>query len=359
VSWGLFRRDGSFLPVEGTPESETLARLFRHQVLRNLLAWPHTGFGAHVSRAIPADATTPRVVARCMTRPPITPERMLGEASKAQIIYRADAVHPRHQAYFRVFDPLDFLAEVSAHIPDPHAKTILLYGWYSNGTRGYRTQHVLLGKVRTVDPAPAGDARGLLAMRRSWARLIRKVREVDPPSCPRCRGTMKALAVIERPAILRQILDHLGLSTGTASLYLASYGGSDEALFLHDLHEKDEVPLVYAAGEIVGFTAVRVFEREWQAQRICVVYSGDTVVDREHWGHQALAFAWIGRMDALKRECPEIPLYWFLLVKGHRTLLIAVCSVPSTARFPGKFHGQALQRHTQKAVRTHTQLAKT
>ena len=32
----------------------------------------------------------------------------------------------------RVFDPLDFLAEVSAHIPDAHEKTTLFYGWYSN-----------------------------------------------------------------------------------------------------------------------------------------------------------------------------------------------------------------------------------
>ena len=51
--------------------------------------------------------------------PPITLERMLGEASSAQVIYRSEAVHPRHQANFRVFEPLDFLAEVSAHIPDP------------------------------------------------------------------------------------------------------------------------------------------------------------------------------------------------------------------------------------------------
>ena len=67
-------------------------------------------------------------VARYMTRPPITPERMLGEASTAQIIYRSYAVHPRHQANIRVFDPLDFLAEVSAHIPDVHEKTTLHYG---------------------------------------------------------------------------------------------------------------------------------------------------------------------------------------------------------------------------------------
>jgi hypothetical protein len=35
-----------------------------------------------------------------MTRPPITPERMLGQAATAQIIYRSDQVHPRHQANF-------------------------------------------------------------------------------------------------------------------------------------------------------------------------------------------------------------------------------------------------------------------
>ena len=66
------------------PDPETVARLFRHKVLRllleegaieehvvrNLLAWPHTGFGAHVSREIPADTTTPGVVARYMIRPP-------------------------------------------------------------------------------------------------------------------------------------------------------------------------------------------------------------------------------------------------------------------------------------------------
>ncbi len=93
-------------------------------VVRSLLAWPHTGFGTHVSRAIPVDEQTPGAVARYMARPPITTERMLGGADTERIIYRSDAVHPRHQAKFRVFEPLDFLAEVSAHIPDfpfPHA----------------------------------------------------------------------------------------------------------------------------------------------------------------------------------------------------------------------------------------------
>ncbi len=97
-----------------------------------------------------------------MTRPPITPERMLGEASSAQVIYRSEAVHPRHQANFRVFDPLDFLAEVSAHIPDPQEKTTVFYGWYSNRTRGYRKQHGLLAKVEAADPLPSPADRAVV-----------------------------------------------------------------------------------------------------------------------------------------------------------------------------------------------------
>jgi hypothetical protein len=230
ISWGLFRRAGSFIPVEGTPDPETLAQLFRHKVLRmlleegaieervvrNLLAWPHTGCGTHVSRQIPADATTAGVVARYMTQPPITPERMCGEASKAQVIYRSDAGHPRHQAHFRVFDPLDFL---SAHIPDSHEKTTLFYGWYANWIRGYRKRHGPLAKAEAAERAADDEGtRAPLEVRRSWARLLRQVYEVDPILCPRCSGTMKVIAVIERQAVVRQILAHLGLPTTAPGL---------------------------------------------------------------------------------------------------------------------------------------------
>jgi hypothetical protein len=136
---------------------------------------------------------------------------MLGEADQDRIIYRADAVHPRHQANFRVFDPLDFLAEVSAHIPDAHEKTTLFYGWYSNRTRGYRKRHGLLGEAHPPAPAPPRKNSVPLEARRSWARLIRQVYEVDPLVCSRCGGTMKVIAVIERQAVVRRILAHLGL----------------------------------------------------------------------------------------------------------------------------------------------------
>jgi hypothetical protein len=31
---------------------------------------------------------------------------------------------------FQIFDPLDFLAEVTQHIPDPGSHLVRYYGWY-------------------------------------------------------------------------------------------------------------------------------------------------------------------------------------------------------------------------------------
>jgi hypothetical protein len=43
----------------------------------------------------------------------------------------------------------------------------------------------------------------------AWARLIRKVYEADPLECPKCKGPMRVIALIEAPEIIRRILEHL------------------------------------------------------------------------------------------------------------------------------------------------------
>lgn len=44
----------------------------------------------------------------------------------------------------------------------------------------------------------------------AWARLIRMVYEADPLECPRCRGRMRVIALIDDPPVNRRILEHLG-----------------------------------------------------------------------------------------------------------------------------------------------------
>ena len=48
-------------------------------------------------------------------------------------------------------------------------------------------------------------------MRSTWARLIHKVYEVDPLECPRCKGPMRVIVLIDDKAVIRKILSHLGL----------------------------------------------------------------------------------------------------------------------------------------------------
>ncbi len=102
-------------------------------------------------------------------------------------------------------------------------------------------------------------------------------------------------------------------------IYLAHYDGGSALQVRADMQDKNEAILLYNQNLLVGFTTLKVFEHCWDGKDIRIVYSGDTIVDRAHWGQQTLAFAWIQKMGVLKRENPEQEMYWFLIVKGHRT----------------------------------------
>jgi hypothetical protein len=104
-----------------------------------------------------------------------------------------------------------------------------------------------------------------------------------------------------------------------AELYLSHYDACNEGQFFSDLNNKTEVLLVRSEERLIGFTTLQLFDWDWERRTIHIVYSGDTIVEPAHWGQQALAFAWIARMGELKRLKPKRPLYWFLIVKGHRT----------------------------------------
>jgi len=103
------------------------------------------------------------------------------------------------------------------------------------------------------------------------------------------------------------------------TLYINHYEGCSEAQILADLSDKREALVLYFDSEIVGFTTIQVYEHEWLNQPVRIVYSGDTIVDRAHWGQQLLANHWISHISQIKLERPELPLYWFVIVKGHRT----------------------------------------
>jgi hypothetical protein len=47
----------------------------------------------------------------------------------------------------------------------------------------------------------------------SWARLLKRVFDIDLEHCPNCCGALKIIAAIEDPPVIIKIVSHLGLPT--------------------------------------------------------------------------------------------------------------------------------------------------
>ena len=91
--------------------------------------------------------------------------------------------------------------------------------------------------------------------------------------------------------------------------------------FLSDLAEKDCVLVLRDGNAICGFSTQKLMRVSVGGVPVRAVFSGDTIVDRAHWGEQELGRCWCRYVSSLYAEEPDIPLYWFLISKGYRTYL--------------------------------------
>ncbi len=115
------------------------------------------------------------------------------------------------------YSPMDFLAAVSATIPDKWEQSVRYAGYYAHKTRGKRRlEEESLSEqlnpddnIRLITPPPEKKKKAS----RSWVRLIRKVYEADPLTCPKCGENMKVIAVITDPKQAERIATHFGTPT--------------------------------------------------------------------------------------------------------------------------------------------------
>ena len=99
----------------------------------------------------------------------------------------------------KVFDPLEWIAAMCSHVPNKGEQMVRYYGFYSNVARGKRKkneQDELIPSILEPDGS-SGE------YKRNWARLIQKIYEVDPLTCPKCSGKMKVISVIEDENVTR------------------------------------------------------------------------------------------------------------------------------------------------------------
>jgi len=201
--------------------------LFRHKVLgllrrrgllsqeriELLLSWKSSGFSVHNRvYAHPREGREFEGLVRYMMRSPVSLSRLRFTPGAEQVVYARKGGHDaREAAEDQRIDAEEFVARVLVQIPDPRRHLVRYYGAYSNRARGERRKaEVQLqgrGSGEAEEPVPPPPERA--ALRRRWANLMRRVYEVDPLVCPRCRAEMRIIGFITEPRVIRRIVEHI------------------------------------------------------------------------------------------------------------------------------------------------------
>ncbi len=156
---GAFTGDGRFVPMPHVSmqraEDIWRERVFAllldthkidEQTVASMRSWRHSGFSVNASvRIAQDDREGMRRLVGYIVRSPLSLSRMLFRTQDGKVVYRAS--HPRCWSFpksgeqtimegiprnHEIFEPLDFLAEVTQHIPNKGEHQIRYYGWYSN-----------------------------------------------------------------------------------------------------------------------------------------------------------------------------------------------------------------------------------
>jgi hypothetical protein len=141
-------------------------------------------------------------LAQYIIKAPVSQEKMTYDRENQKVIYKS-----KHGTI--AYEPLDWIAAITSHIPNKWSQSVHFYGRYSNKNRGLRlkAQEESQGNSTISDVPPPPKK----ACSKKWAELIKLVYEVNPLQCPKCLHEMRIVAIINDPHVVEKILKHLDL----------------------------------------------------------------------------------------------------------------------------------------------------
>ena len=146
--------DGSWQPLREW-DGVLLMTLFRERLLARLLetraisqelvaklaSWRHPGLSAHVGEPIaPEEKQRLEETAAYLVRNPLSLKKLVYVDGKKAVLYRS-RMNPFLGRHFGAMDPLEWLARLSDHIPDPGQHRTLFCAEYSSRVRGSGESH--------------------------------------------------------------------------------------------------------------------------------------------------------------------------------------------------------------------------
>ncbi len=147
---------------------------------------------------------------RYVTRPAIANER-LTLTDCDQVVYELKTPY-RDGTTHIVMSPLELLQRLAALVPRPRLNLIRFHGVLAPNAK-WRSQIVPEPPAQAeAGTEPVEEGRGSSGRYISWARLLKRVFDIDVTTCPNCGGQLKMIAAIEDPPVIQKILTHLGLS---------------------------------------------------------------------------------------------------------------------------------------------------
>ena len=158
---------------------------------------------------------------RYITRPAIAKERLKRNRA-GQVVLQLKSAFKDGTTHI-VMSPLEFMQRLAALVPRPRLHLIPFDRLRAGRLHGVLAPNAKLRREIVPSPpeqatAPACDH---APARLSWARLLKRVFDIDIEHCPNCGGRLKIIAcpeprrraAIEDPPVIVKILAHLGLPT--------------------------------------------------------------------------------------------------------------------------------------------------
>ena len=137
------------------------------------------------------------------------------------------------------YEALDFLALLTTHIPNNYESVTRYYGAYSSRVRGEKAKRERLENAQSLifeeDPTSAPAKASF-----TWAACIKRIYEINPLECPRCKSEMRIVAFLQDPKEISKISKSLGIEKARAPPPLSRRNKViDEYSFIDELPDYD------------------------------------------------------------------------------------------------------------------------
>ena len=171
------------------------------------------GFSLHVAvRCGADDRQALEQLCRYITRLALANERVQTNAA-GQVVLKLKTAW-RDGTTHLVMSPLEFMQRLAALVPRPRLHLIRFHCVLAPNAK-LRALVVPQGPEPAAPATPPAACEASCAhhrpVRLSWAKLLKRVFEIDLEHCPNCGGELKIIAAILEQPVIEKILTHLGL----------------------------------------------------------------------------------------------------------------------------------------------------